>query len=62
MLAVIGLLHLRFYKLDDKGLATDCVMALALAAYAWKRRNDANIFGDDLWGEQSIDAVNILAV
>lgn len=44
--------ELRFYKLDDKGLATDCVMALALAAYAWKRRRSANIYGDDLWGEE----------
>ncbi|WP_373529178.1 hypothetical protein [Nostoc sp.] len=38
--------------MDDKGLATDCVMALALAAYAWKRRRSANIYGDDLWGEE----------
>jgi hypothetical protein len=45
--------ELRFYKLDDKGLATDCVMALALAAYAWKRRRSANIYGDDLlWEEE----------
>jgi hypothetical protein len=27
-------------------------MALALAAYAWKRRKSANIYGDDLWGEE----------
>ncbi|MDB9473447.1 hypothetical protein [Dolichospermum circinale] len=44
--------ELRFYKLDDKGLATDCVMALALAAYGWKRRDSSDIYGDDLWGEQ----------
>jgi hypothetical protein len=25
---------------------------MALAAYSWKRRNDANIYADDLWGEQ----------
>jgi hypothetical protein len=43
--------ELRFYKLDDKGLATDCVMGLALAAYAWKRRKNTSIYGDDLWNE-----------
>ncbi|MEH2010032.1 hypothetical protein [Nostoc sp.] len=26
--------EMRFYKLDDKGLATDTVMSLGLAAYA----------------------------
>jgi hypothetical protein len=39
--------ELRFYKLDDKGLSTDCVLSLALAAYAWKRR-DSNIDGGGL--------------
>jgi hypothetical protein len=27
-------------------------MALAFAAYAWKRRKSANIYGDDLWGDE----------
>ena len=27
-------------------------MALAFAAYAWNRRKSANIYGDDLWGEE----------
>jgi hypothetical protein len=31
--------ELRFYKLDDHGISTDCVMALALAAYAWSKRD-----------------------
>ncbi len=47
--------ELRFYKLDDKGLATDCVMALALAAYAWKRRRNTSLYGDDLFEEQVVN-------
>jgi hypothetical protein len=26
-------------------------MGLALAAYAWKRRKNTSIYGDDLWNE-----------
>ncbi|MEH2278332.1 MAG: hypothetical protein V7K40_26995 [Nostoc sp.] len=39
--------EMRFYKLDDKGLATDTVMSLALAAYAWKRRESNNTYYDE---------------
>ncbi|MEH2126433.1 hypothetical protein [Nostoc sp.] len=46
--------EMRFYKLEDKGLPTDCVMALALAAYAWKRRES-----DDSYIEED-DAVDFL--
>ncbi|MCC5631693.1 hypothetical protein LC613_28665 [Nostoc sphaeroides CHAB 2801] len=44
--------ELRFYKLYDKGLATDTVMALALAAYAWKRRESNNTYYDE---EEGVD-------
>jgi hypothetical protein len=33
-------------------------MALAFAAYAWKRRRSANIYGDDLWGEEDWQQCN----
>ncbi|WP_138503234.1 hypothetical protein [Nostoc sp. PA-18-2419] len=39
--------ELRFYKLDDKGLPTDCVMSLALAAYAWKRKESNDKYIED---------------
>ncbi|MEH2202180.1 hypothetical protein [Nostoc sp.] len=39
--------EMRFYKLEDKGLPTDCVMSLALAAYAWKRIESDNTYYDE---------------
>lgn len=44
--------EMRFYKLHDKGLATDTVMSLALAAYAWKRRETNNTYYDE---EEAVD-------
>jgi hypothetical protein len=35
-------------------------MALAFAAYAWKRRKSANIYGDDLWGEEEVTEFSML--
>ncbi|BDI15967.1 hypothetical protein ANSO36C_17690 [Nostoc cf. commune SO-36] len=39
--------ELRFYNLDDKGLPTDCVMSLALAAYGWKRINSNDSYTEN---------------
>jgi hypothetical protein len=37
-------------------------MALALAAYAWKRRDNSNFYNDDLWGdeEQEVPELSML--
>lgn len=50
--------ELKFYKLEDKGLPTDCVMSLALAAYAYKRRNDQVTYSDLVEGVPSEDYLN----